>query len=292
MKHGRILYGAACFMLGAAMFGGGAAYAAGAIAERSTNTVYVDGQQVELEAYLIGGANYVKLRDVGQTVGFNVYWNGAVQIESGAPYTGEAPASAAAGNTSHGETHFEQDAPASPAPTGATVTLPTDGASKYVPKVGDLIPCDDGTVYEVKDVSRWESNVYMDGPMPDMPTPTCDWSLFPTRDLPKVEVRHFSDQYGDNIFVRNLYEVRRMQYTIYNALGKEPSAWRDGKPLATVQLTTPAEYEAYTAKFWPWSEAELNNLVHSRPNSRYYIDAWDYYHNGIFQYTRYCVLSL
>ena len=166
------------------------------------------------------------------------------------------------------------------------VTLPTDGTSKYVPKVGDLIPCDDGTVYEVKDVSRWENNVYMDGPMPDMPTPTCDWSLFPTLTLPKVEVRHFSDQYGDDLFVRNLYEVRRMQYTIYNALGKEPSAWQDGKPLATVQLTTPAEYEAYTAKFWPWHESELNDLVHSCRNSRYYIDAWDYYHDGVLHLLR------
>ena len=68
--------------------------------------------------------------------------------------------------------------------------------------------------------------------------------------------------------------------------------WRDSKPLATIQLTTPDEYAAYTAKFWPWRGSELVDLVHSCPNSRYYIDAWDYYHNGIFQYTRYCVLSL
>lgn len=93
MKCGKILYGAACFMLGAVMFGGGVAYAAGVVAERSTNTVYVDGQRVELEAYLINDTNYVKLRDVGQAVGFNVYWDGTVQIQSDAPYTGEAPAS-------------------------------------------------------------------------------------------------------------------------------------------------------------------------------------------------------
>jgi len=36
----------------------------------------------------------------------------------------------------------------------------------------------------------------------------------------------------------------------------------------------------------------LEKLVHSRPNSKYYIDAWDYYHNGVYQYTRYCVASL
>ena len=91
MKCGKILYGAICFMLGAALCGGGAAYA-GVMAEQSRNTVYVDGQKVELDAYLINDNNYVKLRDVGQLVGFNVYWNGTVQIQSDAPYTGEAPA--------------------------------------------------------------------------------------------------------------------------------------------------------------------------------------------------------
>ena len=54
---------------------------------------YVNGQQVELEAYAIHGNNFVKLRDVGEAVDFNVYWDGsAVQIESDQPYTGEPPA--------------------------------------------------------------------------------------------------------------------------------------------------------------------------------------------------------
>ena len=54
---------------------------------------YVNGQQVELEAYDIHGNNFVKLRDVGEAVDFNVYWDGsAVQIESDQSYTGEPPA--------------------------------------------------------------------------------------------------------------------------------------------------------------------------------------------------------
>ncbi len=61
----------------------------------STQPIYVDGQQVQMTAYSINGSNYVKLRDVGELVGFNVYWDGAnVQVDSTAPYTGEAPASA------------------------------------------------------------------------------------------------------------------------------------------------------------------------------------------------------
>ena len=61
----------------------------------STNRILVDGQEVRLTAYNINGNNYVKLRDIGKAVGFEVYWdseNGCVQVESGKPYTGEEPA--------------------------------------------------------------------------------------------------------------------------------------------------------------------------------------------------------
>lgn len=63
-------------------------------ARPSNQAVYVDGQQVTMTAYLIGGSNYVRLRDIGQAVGFNVYWDGhSVQVESDKPYTGVAPGS-------------------------------------------------------------------------------------------------------------------------------------------------------------------------------------------------------
>ena len=87
----RTRYFVAGLLTGAVLFGGSVAYAAGVIAERSTNTIYIDGQRMELEAYSINGANYLKLRDVGKAVGFNVYWDGAVQIDSTSPYTGEPP---------------------------------------------------------------------------------------------------------------------------------------------------------------------------------------------------------
>ena len=77
-------------LAGALAFGGGAAFASGVIAERSTNTIYVDGQEVTLEAYTINGSNYVRLRDIGKAIGFNVYWDGSVQVDSNAPYTGWA----------------------------------------------------------------------------------------------------------------------------------------------------------------------------------------------------------
>ena len=136
-------------------------------ATRSNCAVFIDGQRVELTAYMINDENYVRLRDIGAKVGFNVYWDGTVQIESDKPYTGVAPEK--------------------PKPSG-TVTLPADG-SQYVPKVGDMIPCTDGTLYKVTNVSRWDANMFSEGPLPPLPTPTCDWSSFPTVELPAPEAR-------------------------------------------------------------------------------------------------------
>ena len=252
-------------LLGAAV--AGPAASAALTAQQSSQRIYVDGEPVQIEAYSIGGNNYCKLRDVGKAVGFHVSYDAltnTVRINTKETY---------------------EDA------TTVTVKLPTDG-SQYIPQVGDRILCNDGTEYEIKNVSRWDNNVYQAAKLPALPAPKCDWSKFPVLTLPESEVRHYHDQYGDDLFVRNVYEVRRMVCTIYNALGEEPSAWRNDEPLATVETVIPPEYEAYTARFWPWNECNLTDLVHSRPNSRYYVDAFDFYHDGTYQYTRYLVLSL
>lgn len=79
-------------ILGMALLSGGYAAGTALTASFSTQPIFVDGVQVHMTAYQIGGNNYVKLRDIGETVGFNVYWDGgAVQIESDKPYTGEGP---------------------------------------------------------------------------------------------------------------------------------------------------------------------------------------------------------
>ena len=74
--------------IGASLVGGAAA---GIVAEPTWQNIYVDGQQVSMTAYNIAGNNYVRLRDIGQQVGFNVYWDNGVQIDTDAPYTGVAP---------------------------------------------------------------------------------------------------------------------------------------------------------------------------------------------------------
>ena len=74
----KVLTFATGLIIGGVLFGGTAAVAAsGILAQPSSNPVYVDGKQVQMEAYAINGNNYVKLRDIGEAVGFNVYWDGS-----------------------------------------------------------------------------------------------------------------------------------------------------------------------------------------------------------------------
>ena len=70
---------------------GGGAAAAGMVAEPSWQPIFVNGEQVQMEAYNIHGNNFVKLRDIGQAVDFNVYWQDGVQVDRVSPYTGTAP---------------------------------------------------------------------------------------------------------------------------------------------------------------------------------------------------------
>lgn len=74
-------------LLGAVLFGGGTAYAAGVMAERSPQKIYVDGTPVQMDAYSINGYNYVRLADIGQAVGFRVIYDGTTN----SVYIGEPP---------------------------------------------------------------------------------------------------------------------------------------------------------------------------------------------------------
>lgn len=92
----RILTLLAGMALGMALLSGGYAAASTVLtATPSSQTFYIDSRQVTMTAYLIGGSNYVRLRDIGEAVGFNVYWDGTVQIESDKPYTGVTPGNTA-----------------------------------------------------------------------------------------------------------------------------------------------------------------------------------------------------
>lgn len=61
-------------------------------ARPTTQTFYLEGEKIELTAYLIGGSNYVRLRDIGRAVDFGVEYDAAtnsVYIDPGAHYEQE-----------------------------------------------------------------------------------------------------------------------------------------------------------------------------------------------------------
>lgn len=100
-------------------------------ARLSNQPIYLDGERIDCRTYNIADQNYIRLVDLCDALGVEWYWDSTTN----SVYLGERPQ-----------------------PTEGTVTLPTDG-SKYIPQAGDKILCDDGYIYEITDVSRWENNV-------------------------------------------------------------------------------------------------------------------------------------
>lgn len=173
-----------------------------------------------------------------------------------------------------------------------SINLPSDG-SRYVPQAGDVIRCNDGANYTVTDVSRYDRNYFASGPVGELPEPTCDWSLLPQPELPAAEARHFTANGKEYLFVRNLFETRRMLYTLYNAIVANPEAWQNGAPVlhpsgnpkVNIYLSIDSSHEPQT--FWPWRENQIIDLFNSHPAGTYSMEVWDVYADGIFQRTEY-----
>lgn len=86
-------------LAGLALSGPTSASAQQLTATPTTQTFYVDGQQMWFEAYHIHGNNFVKLRDIGRAVDFGVTYGTAtnsVYIDSTQPYREELPATPSA----------------------------------------------------------------------------------------------------------------------------------------------------------------------------------------------------
>ena len=276
-------------LAGIAVSGPAAQAAAGLMANLSNQQFYLDDQKIALQAYEINDSNYVKLRDIGQALDFSVTYDAAtntVTLSPDKPYETEVtkPASTTpSSQTSPSAQNKNAD---------GSINVPQDG-SQYVPQAGDVIRCDDGTNYTITDVSRYDKNYFADGPVGPLPTATCDWSQFDQPEMPRAEVRHYSLESGEYIFIRNLYETRRMLYSLYNAMGEDEWIMQDGTPRLRgngtpwvhIHLTLPDDMD--TAPFWPWREEAVPNMLHSCPGGDYYLEAWDVFKDGVFQRTEY-----
>lgn len=77
-----------CLLVSALLLGGSIARAEALDVEHNLSEILVNGEEVELDTYLIDGRNYVQLRELGDAVGFSVEWEqetGTVRIETPQP---------------------------------------------------------------------------------------------------------------------------------------------------------------------------------------------------------------
>lgn len=178
-----------------------------------------------------------------------------------------------------------------------SINIPSDG-SRYIPQSGDVIRCDDGTNYLISDAARWDNNLFASGPVGPLPEPACDWSQFPGQELPEVQVRRYQSETGDRLHVLNLYETRRMLYTLYNTVPSCAEVWEDGAlklnadgtPILRLSMGISGPNSIQV--FWPWQEEQLTQVFRSAPGARFEVEAWDIYKDGVFQRTEYNIRAI
>ena len=270
MKQAKFLSG---FLLGTVLFGSSTALASGIWAEKSSQNILADGKKINIEAYNINGNNYVKIRDIAQAADFKVWYNaekGIVEIDSDEPYSQDVKV--------------------------LNIESTSNEEICHTPQIGEIIIADnDGYRYEIKNVSRYSNSMFSMGKIA-LPKLNCDRNLFPKLALPNRESRHFSTKDGEYLFIRNLHEMRRMEYTMYNLISANPKSWQNGKPALKTDGTPlvkigfdVGEKEAYN--FWPFRESELAKLFNEWASGIFELEAWDVYKDGAFQYTEYLVYA-
>jgi len=237
------------------------------VAVLSQQKIMLDGNKADIMAYNIDGNNYFKLVDLAKEIGFNVKYN----AKSNTVYI----------NTK--ENYSEE----------ITVTKEEISNECYIPTENTTIQLDDGTNYTFTDMSRYDKSMFASGSVGELPTPTCDWNQFPKLEIPEIEMRRFTNDNGDYLFVSNLKETKRLIYTLYNAAGENSEVWENGKlkksskgnDLVKVKIGITDDFGVQ--EFYPFYAERLVNVFESCPIGEYSFEAWDVYKNGVFLYTKY-----
>jgi hypothetical protein len=307
---------AAGIIIGALVFGG-----AGALASSGSRTltavygdiqIYIDKERITpkdvtgktVEPFAVDGTTYLPIRAISEALGKEVSWDG----NTNSVYIGEQP-----------------EAPPETAQTiqmlpGGTYSAPNNGDKRFTPPTGSFVRCDDGSLYEIKrgiDLNS-PSGFTSSGkwhPPEALPEPACDWSVYPEIELPDVIVNRWKGTYDDgrdsslsneydDLYILNLHEMKRVQYTLYNwiypetvryynehpdmlesiaKLGRDPSIEAQiGQPICFGDLPHQTQQG-----FYPWDENEVVKQVKNSPGALYCIEVWDVYHNGNYLRTEY-----
>ena len=268
------------FVLGAMLFGGVAAYAAGIIANPTTSKILVDGKDVNVTAYNIEGRNYLQLRDMAAAVDFSVVWDGGgnrVLIDTGRGYDPN-----------------EQYVPEISAATATTISVMT--------KAGDIINTGDGD-YTIKSgkteaIENTKNLTYPYKGEPALPTMSAELqAMYPDVIIPEIAPKRFQDESysrkNDDLNVFNAYEVRRFIDTIRIFARENAALWKDTNPATnTPNFQIRVYYDDYmsTNHHYPWQELHVRDLVMSgSAGTIFNVYVIDQYHNGNFLQTKYYI---
>lgn len=263
------------FMCGTLLFST-ISFASNIVAVLSPQNIVLNGNKANITAYNINGNNYFKLVDIAKAANFNVQYDVAtntVNIDTEKEYSDEIFTDKAQENSTLSKIPKDQEC--------------------FVPEEKMTVNLDDGTTYTFTDMSKYDKSMFASGPVGDLPTPTCDWSEFPELKIPQLEVRHFNNENGDYLFVSNVKEMKRMQYTLYNAIGNNSEVWENGtlkrssKGNPLVRIKFGIESDVGVQSFYPYYEERLIKVFESCPIGIYALEAWDVYKNGKFLYTEY-----
>jgi hypothetical protein len=279
--------------------------AAGIMAQPKTAAVVIDGQEVDLQGYLINGSHYFQLRDTSAALkaggkDFSIVWDGAggrVLIDTSKDYdpNGQMPAT-------------DGQPPAQPAPAPATGGY---GTAPKILKPGDAVKTANGD-YPVK-AGQLERQTELAGhglafgrPLaPDAPLPAWQsaWDSYPRVNIPNIAPVRFTGDIiiggqkagtRDSLEVFNPYETERMIRTVYRYAKNNPALWQNRDPSANVPHFTVVVERTEGLGFYPWENAAVPGeaAVKSKVESGAFggvfrIYAYDDYENGKYTDTVY-----
>jgi hypothetical protein len=293
-------------LVGAIAFGGiTAAATAGIIAMPTSSKVILNGTEIPIEAYTIHGNNFFMLHDIAKNVDFSAVWDGpnnSILIDTlrGFDPTGKPPVKTETSSN--------------------ILTVPNNGDKLFIAPTGSFVKCDDGTLYEIKqgiDLNKWSGFTANNKwhPPEALPEPTCDWSIYPEIELPDVIVNRIRGTWDDprandyqqpydELYILNLHEMKRVQYTLYNWIYPETVKYYEAHPEMLKSIAILGRDPSITAQvgqpihfgdlphqtqqgFYPWDENEVVKQVKVSSGALFSIEVWDIYHNGNYLRTEY-----
>lgn len=249
---------------------------------RTAHNIIVNGEKTEFEAYNINGYNYFKLKDLGEKLDFSVVWdeaNQSVLIDSNMPYIEQKSE----------EEQIEQKEEQEIEQTNKVIKV-TQSDESFRPLVGEVIEAE---LYEKGKPTGEKTTFTVVKEKPEeepLPEPICDWSMFPEIELPEATVIDYGN---GQVGIVNLYETRRMQYTLYNLIGTNEMTCKDGKLIKDkngeykAKVSFEIDHNEPMQVMWPFRESELKKVFDGCPINEWNVIVYDEYVDGRFTHSEY-----